>query len=91
VKDEDIDWLIYHLIAQQTATAPDSLAAASGLDPLTVTSSLKRLEKSFLIERMDTSMRVLSIGESLLKCQTKYDESFPYTFENGVIRVKKRE
>jgi hypothetical protein len=91
VKDEDIDWIIYHLMLHQTARAPDSLAAASGFDLITVTSSLQRLERSFLIEWVDTGVRVLSIGESLLKCQMRYDESFPYTFENGVIKAKKKE
>ncbi len=91
MKDEDIDWIIYHLILQKTARAPDSLAAASGFDHRTVTSSLQRLERSLLIERVDTGVRVLSVGESLLKCQMRYDESVPYTFENGVIKAKKKE
>jgi hypothetical protein len=47
VKDEEIDWVIYHHIGSQTVSTVDNLAGTSGLDPATVRLSLQRLEKVF--------------------------------------------
>ena len=91
MKDEEIDWIIYHHIGSQTVSTVDNLIGASGLDPATVRLSLQRLEKSFLIERGDSIVRVLNVGESLLKNQLRFDKSTPYTIENGVIKVKQKE
>lgn len=91
MKDEDIDWLIYHLLVQAKTTTPEDLAARSGLDYSTVVTSLQRLEKNLLIEQVNGSARVISISESLIRCKVKYDANLPFTIENGVIKPKKKE
>ena len=89
VKEEDADWLIYHLIVKQPSISADALVTASGLDPSTVDASLKRLERYLLIECSEGNVRALSFGEALIHCQIKYSDDLPYTIENGVIKPRK--
>jgi Mn-dependent DtxR family transcriptional regulator len=90
VKDEHIDWLIYHLIEPTGSVTLDELAHKSSLDPATVTMSVLRLEKNLLVEQCEGRVRMLSLGESLIRCQVRYYPDLPYTIEHGVIREKKR-
>ena len=90
MKDEHIDWLIYHLIEPTGPVTLDDLAHKSGLDLATVTMSILRLEKNLLVEESEGRVRMLSFGESLIQCQVRYDPDLPYTIEHGVIREKKR-
>ncbi len=90
MKDEDIDWIIYHLLTPQGTADPVDLATKSGLDLKTVNISLQRLEKYFLIEMADGRARLLSIGESLIRCQVTYDAGLLYIIENGVIKQKRK-
>jgi len=89
VKDEDTDWTVYHLIAQEKEVTADALAQKAGLDRDTLAASLGRLDRACLIERADPLIRALSTGEAMLRCQAKYDDTLPYVFENGVVRAKK--
>jgi len=89
VKEEDADWVIYHLIVKESSISAGDLVMASGLDPGDVDASLKRLERYLLIERTEGSVRALSFGESLIRCQVKYAKDLPYTIENGVIKERK--
>lgn len=90
MKDEDIDWMCYHIIAREPVMPIEKIAAASGLDAATIESSLARLDKALLVERKNDTVRVLSFGESLIKTQVKYSDDFPIVFEDGVIKEKKR-
>jgi hypothetical protein len=90
VKEEDADWLIYHLIVKEPAITVEGLVGSSGLDPCTVEASLERLERYLLIERGGGKVRVLNFGESLIRCQVKYSDDLPYTIENGVIKERKK-
>jgi hypothetical protein len=89
VKEEDADWLIYHHIVKEPLITAEGLVAASGLDPDVVDASLKRLDRYLLIERTEGKLRALNFGEALIRCQLKYSEDLPYTFENGVIKARK--
>jgi hypothetical protein len=90
VKEEDEDWLIYHLIPASTPTTVAALVERSGLDAPMVEASLARLERSCLIERAGSTVRVLTFGESLIRNQIKYTDDLPFTIENGVIKERKR-
>jgi hypothetical protein len=90
VKEEDADWVIYHLIVQEPSITMERLISASGLDPCVVDASLGRLERYLLIERTEGKLRVLNIGEALIRCQIKYSKDLPYTLENGVIKERKK-
>ncbi len=90
MKDEEIDWQVYHVMSGQDESDIKELVRRSGLDTSTVEASLRRLEKNLLIGCRDGKNKVLSINESLIRCQIRYDNSLPYTIENGVIKEKKR-
>ncbi|MGD1003882.1 MAG: hypothetical protein ABR887_00485 [Methanoregulaceae archaeon] len=91
MKEEDIDWFIYHLIVQKDSTTLEDLTVQSQLDSSTVLTSLIRLEKKNLIDFNEGKIRVLSIGDSLIKCQAVYDPNLQYIVENGIIKTKKKE
>lgn len=90
MKEEDADWLIYHLIAQKSEITAEELVKESSLDAAAVDASLARLDHNLLINRTGPGIRVLSFGESLIKCQVKYDNELPYVIEDGVIKARKK-
>jgi DNA-binding IclR family transcriptional regulator len=89
VKEEDADWLVYHLIPPASPASVGMLVDKSGLDRSSVEASLARLERFCLIGRDGEQVRVLTFGEALLRNQAKYDDSLPFTIENGIIRQRK--
>jgi hypothetical protein len=91
VKEEDLDWLVYHQLPEGAEVTPETLATRCGLGVPDVEISLARLERSCLVERNGSSVRLLSFGEALIRNQIKYEEDLPFTIENGVIKAKKRE
>ena len=90
MKEEDVDWLVYHQLPDGAPVTIDALATRCGLGLPDVEASLIRLERSCLVERTEISVRMLTLGEALIKNQVKYEEDLPFTIENGVIRVKKK-
>jgi hypothetical protein len=90
VKEEEIDWLIYHQINSEEGSGIPELAKENNLPENVVEAALRRLEGNLLIEIRMKRAYLLSINESLIRCQTKYDQTLPYTIENGVIKAKKR-
>lgn len=91
MKEADADWLVYHQIPEGTPVTPDELVSRCGLGLPEVEASLARLERSCIVERAGSTVRLLSFGEALIKNQVKYEKDLPFTIENGVIREKKRE
>lgn len=89
MKEEDADWLVYHLIPPASPASLEMLVDKSGLERSSVEASLARLDRSCLIERDGEQVRVLTFGESLIRNQAKYDDSLPFTIEKGVIRQRK--
>ena len=90
MKEEDVDWLVYHLIPQGSPATTETLVNKSGLDASIIEDSLERLERFCLVKRSGNTVQVLSFGEALISNQMKYDKDLPYVIENGVIREKKR-
>jgi len=82
--------MIYHLIPEGEGISEQEMARKSGLDITAVSASLDRLNRSFLIERDEKVIRLLSVGEALIKCQVKYDQNLPFVIENGVIKERKK-
>jgi len=87
VKPEDIDWKIYHIIAADESVTMQELTEAVDIPASEIEASVKRLERNFLIKRINDHILVCSIEESLLASQMRPDDS-PVYIENGVIRVK---
>ena len=90
MKEEDADWLIYHLIVDEPAITVERLVVLCGLGFVTTNASIDRLERYLLIDRDGDKLRALNFGESLIRCQVKYSDDLPYTIENGVIRERKK-
>ncbi|ADN36365.1 hypothetical protein Mpet_1608 [Methanolacinia petrolearia DSM 11571] len=89
VRQEDIDWKIYHIVVDENSVSADDILSKTGFDRETVTGSLKRLELSSLIEYDGETARILSLHEMLLKCSIKNaaaDPESPIIIENGVIK-----
>jgi DNA-binding transcriptional ArsR family regulator len=91
VKDEDVDWRVYHLMQEQVEYTPCALAERAGLAEDIVRASLLRLENALLVSDRDGCYSVLSQSEMLIRCQARYDRYCPVVFENGVIKVRKEE
>jgi hypothetical protein len=90
VKEEDLDWWIYHLLADEPDQDSKALSEKTCCSTAEVAGSLDRLERFLLIERREAQYRTRSIPEMLLTCQTLYDEHSSFVIENGVIRERKR-
>lgn len=91
MKEADMDWLVYHRIPEGSPVSTDTLADRCGLRVPDVEASLARLERSCLVERSGGSVRMLSVGEALIRTQMKYEDDLPFVLENGVIKVKNRD
>jgi len=89
VKEEDADWLIYHLVVQNDAATGEELVTQSGIDAPTVNASLDRLIRYLLIEHSGGKFRALSIPEALLKCQIKNSCDSEFTIVDGIIKARK--
>ena len=92
MREEDLDWAIYHRIPATGCITVEDLATATGFEPGAIMMSLERLEDALLVRRSGDEVRLLSIQESLIECQCRHTtEDLPFVIENGVIRAKKRD
>jgi len=90
VREEDLDWAVYHGIPQTGTITVEDLISVTGFEPDAVMASLERLEHYLLIQRSGGRIRLLSIQESLIACRSRHSRvDLPFVIENGVIRAKK--
>ncbi len=87
MRDEKIDWSVYHALLHGKVCTLQDLASI-GYEPRLIEESVRRLEKYHLVERAGDAVRALSFHESLLLCQAKNDETCPFFIENGIIRAR---
>ena len=90
MRDEDLDWEIYHMLLYGRVRTTRDLEAA-GFDPATADESLSRLERFLLIERRGDAVRPLTFQEAILLCRLKNEEGNLLFFKDGVVRVRKEE
>lgn len=89
MREEDLDWEVYHLIVADPEADAGVLAAHLRCSPAEIQASLRRLERASLIEQGEGGrLRVLSIQEMLIRCQARYCRDTPFVIENGVIKLK---
>ena len=91
MKDEDLDWQVYHLVIDGPGISFSELASRTGIEEDAIRSSACRLVSGLLVEIRGDMVHALSIQEALLRCQCKYDKSLPYTIENGIVIMKKEQ
>ena len=88
VRDEDIDWTVYHLIAGEKGCTKDTLIERTGYDREVVESSLARLNRYCLIEYRNGTWCFCSTNEIILKKQLSGLLSDGLEFSGGVIRYR---
>jgi len=91
VREEDLDWTVYHCIPENSDITTPDLVTATGFEPGAVMASLERLEHYLLIRRSGDGVRLLSFQESLIACQCRHTkDDLPFVIENGVVRATRR-
>lgn len=91
MRDEERDWIIYHLAIREKTVTFDDIVRDSGFSPDTVRQSLSRLTNAFLLDISGDTIRVLSIGESVVRCQCRFMKDSPVIFEDGVIKAREHD
>jgi hypothetical protein len=89
VRDEDVDWIIYHRIPEGSGITIAELAAGTGFAEDAVRASVERLCGYKLVRESAGTVHVMSIQESLIACQCQYESNSPIYVEDGVIKVNK--
>jgi len=84
MKEEDLDWEVYHLIVADPTRDVGFLAAYLHCSPDDIRGSFGRLERALLIEREEGGrVHILSVQEILLRCQARYSRDFPFVIEGA--------
>lgn len=89
MRKEDIDWTVYHIISATDTITIEEISSRSGYSLDIIECAISRLKKTNLIDQENDNVRALSIPETILRCQIKYQvKDSPIYLENGVIKVK---
>lgn len=88
VRDEDIDWSVYHVITGEEGCTEVSLVEWTGYDPETVRRSLDRLERYHLIDNRGNTWYACGIEEMLIKNRLQGCLSDGLELSGGVIRYR---
>jgi hypothetical protein len=88
VKEEDIDWRVYHLILQQKVCSNEWLASSCGYETDILKASLSRLERYLLIEGTSDGWRTCQLNEIILKKQVNDSLCDGIELSGGVIRYR---
>lgn len=91
MKNEEVDWDIYHRIVGDQANTVFAIEQVSGFSSDIVRASVDRLRKSLLIKEENGQLHPLGIEEMLLSCRIRHSQHLPFTIEDGVIKMKKEE
>lgn len=90
MREKNLDWKIYHIIAARPSIAYSELVSLVESESEMIDASLVRLVEKFLIVIQEEKIRAASIQETLIGCQAKHYADSPIYIENGVIKVKTR-
>lgn len=90
MREQDLDWKIYHIIAARPSIAYSELVSLVQSESEMIDASLFRLQEKFLVVIQEEKLRSASIQEALIGCQAKHSADSPIYVENGVIKVKPR-
>ena len=88
MRDEDIDWTIYHLITGNKGCTEDLLLERTCYDPKEIHSSLTRLCRYRLVEQRDDIWCACSVGDMILKDQIQDLLTDGLELSGGVIRYR---
>jgi DeoR/GlpR family transcriptional regulator of sugar metabolism len=88
VREEDLDWDIYHIIAMKGDISLDELVEQCGHPGVMIRNSVARLERKNLISQNENVVRVLSLQESMARCQLQQSMDDCIYMEDGIIKVR---
>lgn len=90
VKEEDIDWRIYHVIVQEKNSSLEKLVDICGYESSVVQASINRLRQYLLIDYLEGEdcYRACDVGEIMLKNQLKDCFTDGLELSGGIIRFR---
>jgi len=88
MRNEDVDWTLYHMIPDNGTPTITELVERSCLSVDEVRASLARLEKAGLIYVKGENVCPLSLNDMFMMNEIRNAPSDIY-IENGVIKVRK--
>ena len=90
VKEEDIDWRIYHVIMQEKRCSLEKLVGICGYESSVVQASIYRLRRNLLIDcrEGENCYKACDIGEIMLKNQLKDCFTDGLELSGGIIRYR---
>lgn len=89
MRDEEIDWCIYRVIADRDAGSVREGIACTGFDPSVVKASIDRLIRIGLIGQTGDVLYTLPPHGFVAKCLLQGDLNSPVFIEQGVVKLKK--
>jgi hypothetical protein len=91
VREEEIDWCVYRVIADGDTETVSGVIARTHLEPGVVKGSLGRLIRAGLVDQIQERIRVLPFQQTLLHNQMQMEGECIICVENGVIKVKRNQ
>jgi hypothetical protein len=88
VRDEDIDWTVYHMITGEKGCTEDTLLTRTGYDKEIIASSLNRLKRYCLIDCRNDVWCACNFEEIILKNQISDLLTDGLELSGGVIRYR---
>jgi predicted transcriptional regulator len=88
MRNEDVDWALFHMIPENGTRTIAELAEQSGFSEDEIMASLARLQKACLIHVKDEVVCALSITDMFMMNEMQHASSDIY-IENGIIKVRK--
>mgnify|MGYP000897567473 CR=1 FL=1 len=89
MRNEDVDWSLFHLIPENETRTISELVEKSGFSRDEVVSSLARLEKNRLIQMAGEIVHALSINDMFILNEVCNSAESDIYIENGIIKVRK--
>lgn len=87
MKENDIDWKIFHMVPEGVSVSISKLVESSGLERAIVEQSLERLEKYCLISVVGEIVSAISLNDMFMLNQLQNDDFLE--IKDGVIRLRK--
>ncbi|MDD3575173.1 hypothetical protein [Methanospirillum sp.] len=88
MRDEDVDWTVYHLITGNPGCTGETLLELTGFTMDTVNASLTRLKRYCLVEFCDNSWHTCSLEEIIIRKQMATLLSDGFELSGGIIRYR---
>ncbi|WP_048061978.1 hypothetical protein [Methanocorpusculum labreanum] len=88
MRNEDVDWALFHMIPENGMRTIAELAEQSGFSEDEIRASLARLQKACLIHVKGEVVCALSITDMFMMNEIQQPSSDIY-IEDGIIKVRK--